>query len=255
MTTTSPGGFKDHFSAHASAYARARPHYPAALFAAIAAQCANRERCWDCATGNGQAANALADHFQRVVATDASRAQIGSAAGPVNVEFRVATAEASGLESGSVDLVTVAQALHWFDVDAFFAEAGRVLRPGGVLAYWCYGNCDIEDGLGEWVQAIYAAVDDYWPPERVLIERGYRDIQAPFPRLELPTFEMRSDWTAEELLAYVATWSACQRYREATGADPLADWAGRVTARWGAGRRTVRWPLFVTACRLPGSTA
>lgn len=237
------------------AYAAARPHYPDALFRALTELCDVRQRCWDCATGNGQAANALAAHFREVIATDASEAQIESAAGPANVSFRVAPAEASGVESNCLDLVTVAQALHWFDIDAFFAEAQRVLRPGGILAYWCYGNCQIDDGLGELVQAIYAAVDDYWPPERDLIERGYRDIAAPLPPLELPPFEMRIDWSADQLLAYVATWSACQRYRQAMGSDPLAPWEGQIRSRWGAGSRPVRWPLFVTACRRPGGDA
>lgn len=246
-----PGGFKDHFSGHAAAYSAARPRYPAALFEALAALPEHRRIVWDCGTGNGQAAGSLAAFVDRVIATDASDRQIASADGPDNVEFRVAPAEASCLETASVDLVTVAQALHWFDIPAFFTEAERVLVPGGVLAYWCYGNCDIDDGLGDIVRELYASVDEYWPPERVLIERDYRDIEAPFPVATLPTFEMRVAWTARELIDYVATWSACQRARQATGRDPLDGYRERIEARWGGGVREVVWPLFVTACRRP----
>jgi SAM-dependent methyltransferase len=243
--------FKDHFSGHASSYARARPRYPGALFECLAGLCARHELAWDCATGNGQAAGELASRFRRVIASDASEAQITAAAGIDGVEFRVAAAERSGLAAASVDLVTVAQALHWFDLDAFFDEARRVLRPGGVLAYWCYGYCEIGAGCDELVRALYAHVDDYWPPERAMIESGYGDIRPPWPALTLPGFAMEVEWRVEQLLDYVATWSACQRFRAATGRDPVAPFAGRLVARWGAGSRPVRWPLSLTACRSP----
>lgn len=254
MSDSDDKSFKDHFSGHAAAYAAARPDYPEALFATLAAIVRQTRLAWDCATGNGQAAASLARHFDAVVATDASAEQIASANGPERVEFRTAPAEVSGLASASVDLVTVAQALHWFDIPAFFAEAERVLCPGGVLAYWCYGNCDIADGIGELVQAIYESVDEYWPPERTLIENGYRDIEAPFPRIDLPPFAMQLEWTSGQLLDYVATWSACQRARKATGKDPLDGFRERINAAWGAAPRTVTWPLHVVACRRPDAS-
>ena len=248
---TGPGAFKDHFSGHAAAYSAARPSYPKELFEAIASQCGGRALAWDCATGNGQAAAGLAEHFDNVVATDASARQIEAATGAANIEFRVATAERSGLGSASVDLITVAQALHWFDIDAFFAEAGRVLKPGGLLAYWCYGNCVIDGGAGDLVAEFYASLDDYWPPERRLIEGEYRDIEAPFPRVTLPDFTMRLTWTARQLLEYVATWSACQRAAQATGQDPLEPLVPHIEERWGDGLRDIVWPLHVVAARRP----
>ncbi len=248
---TESGAFKDHFSGHSAAYSAARPSYPRELFQAIAGVCHGRALAWDCATGNGQAAAGLAEHFDKVVATDASANQIDAASGARNVEFRVASAERSGLQPASADLATVAQALHWFDIDAFFGEVGRVLRPGGVLVYWCYGNCVIEGGAGPLVAEFYASLDDYWPPERRLIEAEYRDIQVPFQRITLPDFEMRLAWTARQLLEYVATWSACQRAAKATGEDPLRRLAPRIESCWGGGTRDVVWPLHVVAARRP----
>lgn len=171
------------------------------------------------------------------------------------MSFRVALAEESTLTANSVDLVTVAQALHWFDIDRFFAEAGRVLKPGGVLAYWTYGNCEIGDGCGDIVQAIYRHVDAYWPPERLIVESGYRDIVPPFPAEQSPDAHMALDWTAAEMLAYVSTWSACVRYRADTGKDPVEPSAERLRDAWGKGRRPVRWPLHVTLCRKPAVAA
>ena len=249
MTDVPDSGFKDHFSGHAERYAAARPRYPDALFAHLAELCASRECAWDCATGNGQAALALAGRFDRVIATDASEEQVRAAPRHPRVEFRVAPAEASGLAADSIDLVTVAQALHWFDVERFFAEAKTVLRPGGILAYWCYGLCEITPDCDAVVQAAYEHVDDYWPPERVIVEGGYRDIRPPLPVVTVPEFRMRLDWTAEQMLGYLETWSATQRYVRARGEDPLADFAPRLRDAWGSGVRPVRWPIHLTVVR------
>lgn len=132
--------FKDHFSDASARYAEFRPTYPDALFSWLAGLCEEHDCAWDCATGSGQAATGLAKHFKKIIATDASSEQVAHAKGPGNVEFRVATAEASGLDAHSIDLVTVAQAAHWFDLPQFYAEAQRVLKPGGVLALWGYGR-------------------------------------------------------------------------------------------------------------------
>ncbi len=213
--------------------------------------CDRRERAWDCATGNGQAAHALAEHFDAIVATDASAVQIGAARPHPRIDFRVALAERSGFEPKSVDLITVAQALHWFDVDAFFAEAERVLRPRGVLAYWCYGLCSITPECDAVVQGAYAFVDDYWPSERMIVDGGYRDIEPPMHRLETPAFDMQVEWTAERMIAYIRTWSASQRYRRARGTDPLAGFAAALREHWGPGPRVVRWPLYLFVVRAP----
>lgn len=218
--------FADHFSASAADYARFRPRYPEALFDYLAGLAPQHALAWDCATGSGQAAVALARHFDRVVATDASAAQIASAEAHPHVEYRVAPAEQSSLDDASVDLITVAQALHWFDLPAFYREARRVLRPGGVLAVWCYGLFRFDEPAMQAVlMRFHAQVEPHWPPERQLLVDGYRTLDFPFPELDPPGFAMRARFDHHRLLGYLGTWSAVKRYRERTGTDPLPELA------------------------------
>ena len=244
----------DHFSAVAQTYAQARPHYPLALFDWLSGLCQHHDRVWDCGAGSGQASVALADHFSQVVATDISAAQLEQAKPHPGVDYRVAPAEASGLETASVDLVTVAQALHWFDFDRFFQEVRRVLRPGGVMAAWTYGIVRIE---GEAVDALSQAfyrdeIGAYWPPERRHVEEGYRSIPFPFERIDAPAFAMTVDWTLDEVLAYFRSWSATARYVRQNGVDPVAALADRMAGPWGdpQTRRRVEWPLSILAGRM-----
>jgi SAM-dependent methyltransferase len=211
-----------------------------------------RELAWDCATGSGQAAIGLARRFERVIATDASPQQIAAAnavAPHPRVEYRVAPAEASGLDAGSADLVTVAQALHWFDLPAFYAEARRVLRPQGLLAAWSYGHPVLGEPQADAVfQRFYAeTVVPYWPPERALVDDAYRTIDFPFEELEAPTFEMRTEWPLAALLGYVGTWSATTRFRKARGSDPVPELRRELAAVWGdpETRREISWPLAI----------
>lgn len=246
--------FKDHFSARPSDYARYRPRYPAALFDWLAAQAPGAALAWDVATGSGQAAAELAPRFDRVIATDASAAQLASADPRPGVEYRREPAERSSLGGGSADLVTVAQALHWFDHGAFFAEAARVLRPAGVLAVWCYEVFATAPAVDAVVHRFYHdTVGPYWPPERRWIETGYADLVLPFPRIEAPPFELAAEWTLDELTGYLGTWSAVARYREARGDDPLPAVREALAAVWGdpAAPRRVSWPLKLHACRKP----
>lgn len=247
--------FKDHFSALAAAYARYRPNYPPALFDFLAAAVPARTLAWDCGTGNGQAAGALAARFARVVASDPSAAQIAAATPAANIDYRVEPAEASSLADASVDLLTVAQALHWFDHPRFFAEAARVLRPGGLLAVWCYEGASGTPAVTPIVQHYYAdiiAAD--WPPERAWVERGYRDFALPFPEEPAPAFELAAEWTLAELLGYLGSMSATRRYAERVGHDPLDRVRDDLAAAWGdpAARRPIRWPLTLRLARKPG---
>ncbi len=252
MSDTTQPSFKDHFSGHAASYAASRPRYPAELFSELAGLCAARECAWDCATGNGQAARSLSAHFERVIATDASAKQIESAEPHTRIEYRVVAAENPGLASASIDLITVAQALHWFDVERFFAATKNVLRPGGILAYWCYGFCSVEQRCEEVIRSLYEFVGDYWPPERVIVENGYRDIEPPLPVIDTGEHHMQVEWSADQMIDYMQTWSACQRYRSATGKDPLDGFAQALKGHWGPGSRIVRWPLRLTVGRAPG---
>jgi SAM-dependent methyltransferase len=216
--------FKDHFSRLSTAYSEYRPTYPAALFDYLAHRCPSRGRVWDCACGSGQATLALARHFDSVIATDASAQQIAAALASDNVSYRVARAEDSGIETGSVDLVTVAQALHWCDLDSFYCEVHRVLTPSGIIAVWTYGALHLDDPRTEALirEFYHDIVGPYWPPERKIVENGYRDLPFPFSELAPPAFDMEADWDLPRLLGYLRTWSATSRYVEEKHVDPVA---------------------------------
>ena len=188
-------------------------------------------------------------HFERVIATDASEQQIASAEDADDIEFHVARAENSGLDSGTIDLITVAQALHWFDINAFFAEARRVLKPGGVLAFWCYQNCIVDDAVDAIVLDIYASIDEVWPTEREIVEAEYPTISMPFAEASIGEYCMEAEWRAEQLIAYMQTWSAARRYQQAKGLDPIDEHADAIRRRWGDGPRQVRWPLVLRVGR------
>lgn len=251
----SQGAFADHFSGVAATYAGFRPTYPPALFAWLARQTPGRQLAWDCAAGSGQASIDLAGHFDHVVATDASAEQIAAAAPHPRIAYRVAPAEASGLADASVDLITVAQALHWFDLDRFYAEARRVLKPSGILAVWTYGVLVLDDArLDERVQVFYRdTVGPYWPPERHHVATGYRELSFPFAEIAVPPVHMETRWTLPQLLGYLRSWSATARYVAAHGSDPVAALAAELAPLWGepAQARAMAWPLSVRVGRKP----
>jgi hypothetical protein len=241
----------DHFSAIASAYAAARPTYPPALFDWLAEQAPARRCAWDCAAGNGQATLPLAERFTTVLATDASAAQLAEMPVRPNVRRLAAPAEASGMADASVDLITVAQALHWLPLAGFWDEARRVLVDQGLVAVWCYGIQRVEpaavDGV---VQRFYRdVVGSYWPPERRLVETGYATVDLPFEPVPAPAFEMAVDWRVEDFLAYVGTWSATNRYRAERGDDPVTALGRQLRPHWGGGSRRVAWPLSLRVGR------
>ena len=203
---------------------------------------------WDCAAGSGQATIDLAARFDRVIATDGSAQQIAAAPRCDNVEYRVALAEESGLADESVGLVTVAQALHWFNLERFFAEVKRVLKPNGTLAVWVYATHRVEgEEVDSVVQDFYSnVVGPYWPPERKMTEDGYRTISFPFPEMaRVPSFSMQVRWTLDQLLGYFGTWSATNRFLKATGRNPLEPLSEALAKVWGEPGfiRLVTWPL------------
>jgi SAM-dependent methyltransferase len=242
--------FHDHFSEVAAGYANFRPHYPAGLFDYLATLARRDSVVWDCAAGSGQATVDLAARFDKVIASDASADQIGSAPRLGNVEYGVALAEQSGLPDKSIGLITVAQALHWFNRERFFSEAKRVLKPDGALAVWLYSTNRLEGAeVDSIVQDYYSnVVGPYWPPERKMTEEGYRRITLPFPELsDVPSFRMEAQWTLGQLLGYFSTWSATNRFIKATGHNPLEPLAKALEKVWGRRTRlrSVVWPLCV----------
>ncbi|HEU4628768.1 MAG TPA: class I SAM-dependent methyltransferase [Gemmatimonadaceae bacterium] len=247
--------FADHFSGAAAAYAAHRPDYPAELFAFAAALAPGRSRAWDCATGNGQAAIALASHFARVAATDASAAQLAHARSHPRVSYHVALAEASAVRGAAVELVTVAQALHWFRLDRFYAEVRRVLVPGGALCVWSYDDPTVDEpALDAALQRFnHEIMGPWWPTDRAAVGEGYRTLPFPFAELPAPTLVLERWWTADELVAYVRTWSAVARARAAGIDDPVRPLEAELralTAADRAARHHVRWPLVVRAGRV-----
>lgn len=247
-------GFQDHFSGHARTYGEFRPDYPVSLFAYLADLAPGHELAWDCATGNGQAALGLAEHFRDVLATDASPQQIEQARPHPRVLYAVAPSDRSPAADASVDLVTVAQALHWFDLPAFYAEVRRVLRPGGVLAVWCYGLHVITPEVDAVVHRLYhEIVGNDWPLERRWVEESYRTVPFPFDEIAPPCFQMTREWNLRHLWGYLDTWSACRRYQARTGVNPLDLVRDDLGAAWGDpndGVREVRWPLSLRIGRL-----
>lgn len=249
--------FKDHFSGIADAYAAARPEYPDALFDALAAEAPPEALVWEPGAGSGQATRGLAARFTHVHATDPSAAQLAqhwARAGAADVTLAVEPGEATALGDHSVQLVAVAQALHWFDRPRFFAECERVLAPGGVLAAWGYQDFDPPAGLETAVAGFRVRIAPHWPAERALVDARYAGFEWPFPAIDAPSLWLESRWPLPHFLRYLASLSATARCAEATGEDPVARHAPAIATAWGdpATVKPIRWPLFLHLRRKPG---
>ncbi|MCF7222084.1 class I SAM-dependent methyltransferase [Marilutibacter chinensis] len=245
-----PERFNDHFSGVAEAYAAARPEYPDALFEALAAVVPATARVWEPGCGSGQATRGLAARFAHVHATDPSDAQLARhwAAGRAGgVSLAVEPGERTGLADASVQLVAVAQALHWFDRPRFFAECGRVLAPGGVLAAWGYADFLPPEGMLDAVADYRTQIEPHWPPERAEVDSAYAGYDWPFPALPAPALWLEADWSLPRFLRYLASSSARARCQAETGDDPVARHAGALAAAWGDPDevRRISWPLFL----------
>jgi len=239
--------FKDYFSSQASNYAKYRVAYPRSLFEYLASLVPERRLAWDCATGSGQAAIELASFFERVVATDGSPEQIENAKPRPNIIYRVALAEQSGLERGSVDLITVATAIHWLNLEKFYAEVRRVARKKAVLATFSYYHAQVDSAIERILHHFARQVlSEYWPHERQLSTTLYQDLPFPFLEFKAPLFEARAQWNFDQLLGYINTWSATQMATTALGKSPIEGIRAELTQAWGdpSKKFLFRWPLF-----------
>jgi SAM-dependent methyltransferase len=245
--------FKDLFSAHARDYSTFRPAYPEPLLDYLSSLAPGRELAWDCATGNGQAAGGLSALFRSVVATDASVQQLGQSSLPRNVYLVAALAERSPLASCSVDLVTVAQALHWLKLSAFYAEVKRVAKPGAVIACWCYAVPNITPDIDKVLLRFDNQIlRPFWLPEHFKVADHYANLPFPFQRLIPPSFRMKSTWNLAQLTGFVDTWSTVKRFREHMGIEPVKLIHAELAQAWGEARRQrdVVWPLHLIIGRV-----
>jgi len=243
--------FKDHFSRHAGDYRRYRPGYPPELFAWLAELCAEHRCAVDCATGNGQAAAALARHFDTVVANDGSLEQLRQAERCPGVTYVVNLAERLAIADGAADFVGAAQAAHWFDFEPYHAEVRRVLKPGGVVALWTYQRCTSLPAIDAVLEHFRTTVmAPWWPPERAYVESAYQTLPFPFAEIAAPEFAIETRWSLAALLGYVSSWSSVQRCRTALGTDPLVSLEQELAGLWPRDRDLVlRWPISLRVGR------
>ncbi|WP_434777338.1 class I SAM-dependent methyltransferase [Neisseria sp. Ec49-e6-T10] len=238
--------FQDHFSKTSNNYAQFRPTYPISLIQFLAQLAPERQLALDCGCGTGQLSVLLASEFQKVVATDASEQQIAHAHKNERVEYKTAIAHQSGLDNQSVDLITVAQAAHWFDLPCFYQEVNRVAKKKAILALISYGVLHVEGQVDELIQHFYWSVlQPYWPKERQHVETGYQNLYFPFQEIQAPSFTIEVKWTLNELIGYISTWSAIKCLKEQQGDADIEQFQQQLTQIWGHHdeQKQVYWPL------------
>lgn len=238
---------KDNFSIQSSDYATYRPTYPKALYDYIFSFIKHTNSAWDCGTGNGQVAQELAKRFTNVQATDISENQLKNALNMPNITYQLAAAEEPIFREGQFDLITVAQAIHWFNFESFYQQAKVTLKPGGVLAVFGYGLMNIDIALDAVILKLYEQVlGKYWDVERRYIEENYTSVGFPFEELERQNFEIKTSWTFDELIGYLNTWSALQHYKAANDRNPLDLVMIELKEAWGnTVKREVTFPVFL----------
>ncbi|RQO29919.1 SAM-dependent methyltransferase [Taibaiella sp. KBW10] len=238
---------KDLFSESSDLYARHRPQYPAALFAYLNTLVQDKDKAWDCGTGNGQVAAVLAETFTTVYATDISTAQIAAAAHKENLQYSIQAAEHTHFPDHCFALITVAQAIHWFDFEQFYAEVKRTAKANAILAVIGYGDIRISETIDPLMQDFHAnTLGAYWDWERKYIDERYETIPFPFEAIAPPDFTITIDWTLEQLIAYINTWSALKHFIKANKYNPVDTLQQQIEPLWGKNLvRTVHFPLFL----------
>ena len=238
--------FRDFFSSQSKEYAKHRPGYPEAMFDYLASLAPSREFAWDCGTGNGQAALALVERFQHVIATDASAVQIENAFPHERIEYRIEPSEKTSIPANSVDLITVGTAVHWFDFDPFYAEVRRVGKPGAILAVWTYRLLSIEPEIDRWLERFYwETLAGFWPERIRYLDQRYETLPFPFEEIRPPAFEMETAWSLENLVGFLASWSAVRKLVDARGEGSFTEPVRELEQLWGnqSQKRKVHWPL------------
>jgi SAM-dependent methyltransferase len=247
---------KDNFSAQSDLYAAYRPTYPTAVYEFLISLTEQHQQAWDAGTGNGQVAKALSPHFRKVYATDISEAQLQHAQKASNITYQVAPAEACDLPENSTDLITVGQAIHWFNFEAFYQQVKRVGKPGSLIAVIGYLLPNITPKVDEVVKYFYdEVVGPYWDAERKYVDEAYQTIPFPFREVKAPSYTSNFEWSRDHLLGFLQSWSAVQHYRAAKDEDPVQQIVEKVERAWGSAQhRTARFPIVLRAGRIePGN--
>lgn len=245
--------YQHHFGQQSSDYLQFRPDYPDALYRYLATMVANHELAWDCGTGNGQAAVKLADYFKKVIATDLNQGQLAVAIQKDNITYTCAPAENSKIPDNSVDLITIAQALHWFHFPKFYQEAKRVSKKEGLIAAWCYSLGHINEALDAVIKKLYSDIlgNQYWPKERVYIDKHYQTIPFPFKKMDTPQFEIVKNITYSQLIGYLNTWSALKEYKEKNQVNPLDLMEIELAKAWGSHEtHCMHWPIHLLLAKV-----
>lgn len=240
--------FADHFSGHASLYATYRPRYPGTLYDWLASVAPGAELAWDVGTGNGQVAQGLVTRFARVIATDPSSKQLANAEPHARIKY-IESKYASGASPGAVQLVTVGQAIHWFELEAFFSEVRQVLTPKGIVAAFAYAHSRVTPAIDAIVRRYHdVTLAGYWAPEHHLIHAGYKTLAMPIAEIAAPSFELCEEWSLAQYLGFLRTWSSTQKLLAAGGEGRVLALEAELTEAWGTVRtRQVMWPLVMRA--------
>jgi ubiquinone/menaquinone biosynthesis C-methylase UbiE len=238
---------KDYFSGHAKVYAAFRPTYPEELYQFIFQHLKQYHTAWDCATGNGQVARYLAGHFDKIYATDISAQQLDQAEKLANVSYSVSKAEQTSFADNQFDLITVGQALHWFQVNDFYKEVNRTLKPEGLIAVWGYALLTIAPEIDKLFMDFYNnKVGPYWDHARKLVENEYRDISFPFAEIASPRFQIKVSWSLEQFAGYLTSWSATQKFIHQHQYNPVDEFIPVVKQFWSEGEeKSVSFPVFL----------
>lgn len=238
------------FDDKSEVYKSARPIYPDALIERFAELASERKLVWDCATGNGQAAVGLSKYFESVHATDVSNNQILNALGGENIEYHVEEAESSSLANESVDLITVAQALHWFKFESFWQVVDRVLKPGGSFVSWGYDWFQVNKEVDDIIEKlILRKIHPYWAPQNRILWDGYKDVGFPLKRINIEPWKLEMYWNIDQLFSYIHSWSATRRCMETEGTLFFEEAYESVSKVWGSVKqqKCVSMPLHILA--------
>lgn len=243
---------KDNFSFESDKYAKFRPRYPAEFFDFINTVTPKKENAWDCATGNGQIASELATTFKQVYATDISESQIENASKVANIHYSLQRAEKTGFKENWFDLVTVGQAIHWFDFESFYEEVRRTARNGALICAVGYGKIEIEPAINAVINHFYTdIIGEFWDEERRYIDQEYQTIPFPFEEIETPQFEIRELWSFKRLIGYLRTWSAVRHFVNRKGYNPVDDLQNQLEPFWPyAEKKDVCFPLLLRMGRI-----